>query len=81
MKDAKLVRISKKGQFVIPKDVREALGLEEGQALLVTVEGQRIILTQPGQYASGTRGILKGAWGSKKSSIDRYLNDERDSWD
>ena len=40
--------------------------IEEGQALLVTVEGQRIILTQPGQYASGTRNILKGAWGGKK---------------
>jgi len=41
-----------------------------------SIEGLRAILS-----SKVSRGILKGAWGGKKSSIDRYLNDERDSWD
>ncbi len=36
--------ISSKGQVVIPKPVREALGLKPGTVLKVRVEGRRVIL-------------------------------------
>lgn len=38
------VRVGRRGVIVIPKDVRERLGIEEGMTLELSVEGDRIIL-------------------------------------
>lgn len=38
------VRVGKRGVVVIPKDVRERLGIREGMVLELRVEGGRIIL-------------------------------------
>ncbi len=37
-------RVSSKGQVVIPKEVRDKLGIKPGTILNVSVEGRRIIL-------------------------------------
>ena len=37
-------RLTSKGQVTIPKSVREALGLHEGDAVIFRVEGERAIL-------------------------------------
>jgi len=63
MTTTKSVRISKKGQFVIPKEMREAMGVKEGEEILVTMEEGKVILTRPQEYAHKTRGLLKGTWG------------------
>lgn len=60
------VRLSKKGQFVIPKEMREALGVKEGDELLVTLDGGRVVLTRPQECARATRGSLKGRWGKSR---------------
>ncbi|MGC9182244.1 AbrB/MazE/SpoVT family DNA-binding domain-containing protein [Thermogladius sp.] len=39
-----VVRVHKKGIIVLPKSVREVLGIEEGTLLLLEVEGDRIVL-------------------------------------
>jgi AbrB family looped-hinge helix DNA binding protein len=39
-----LVKLSSKGQVVVPKDIREALGLAAGTVLKVSCEGKHIIL-------------------------------------
>lgn len=41
------VTISSKGQIVIPKDVRDALGLEAGKKLTLERVGDRLILQAP----------------------------------
>ena len=38
------VKTSSKGQIVIPKEIRDALGIKPGTVLSVHVEGGRIIL-------------------------------------
>ncbi len=38
------VRVGKRGVIVIPKKVREELGIEEGSVLELSVEGDRIII-------------------------------------
>ena len=38
------VRVGKRGTIVIPKEVRERLGIEEGMFLELEVEGDKIIL-------------------------------------
>jgi AbrB family looped-hinge helix DNA binding protein len=76
----KSVRISKKGQIVIPKEMREALGVKEGEELLVTFEAGKVMLRRPQEYARATRGLLKGTWGKDRKSVERYLPRERRSW-
>ncbi len=80
MTSAVSVRLSKKGQFVIPKNMREVLGVKEGDELLVILDGRRVILTRPQEYARATRGLLKGTWGGSRKAADRYLQKERRSW-
>ena len=63
MNITKSVRLSKKGQFVIPKEIREALRVKAGDELLVLLEDGRMVVTRPQQYAKTTRGVLRGAWG------------------
>ncbi|RLE71829.1 MAG: AbrB family transcriptional regulator [Thermoprotei archaeon] len=38
------IRIGKRGVIVIPKDIREKMGLEEGSILDLQVEGDKIVL-------------------------------------
>jgi antitoxin ChpS len=75
------VRMSRKGQFVIPKEMREALGIKERDEIIATLDGERIVLARPQAYARATRGILKGTWGKSRQEVDRYLDKERRSWD
>jgi antitoxin PrlF len=39
-------RLTSKGQVTIPRAVREALGLEEGDQVIFRVEGQRAVLAR-----------------------------------
>lgn len=54
--------VSVKGQVVIPKSVREALGLRPGTRLLVDTQGDKIVLT-PAPKGVGNRlfGKYRGA--------------------
>jgi antitoxin PrlF len=39
-------RLSSKGQLTVPKSVREALGLQEGDAVVFRVEGEKAVLAR-----------------------------------
>ena len=69
------VKISTKHQIVVPREVREALGLKAGDRLLLVVRGNSaILLAKPKKYSRAVIGMGKGAYPSG------YLNDERDAW-
>lgn len=74
------VKLSRKGQLVIPKEMRDALGVKEGDELLAVLEDGRMILTRPEAYARATRGSMKGTWGRTRREVDQYLARERRSW-
>jgi AbrB family looped-hinge helix DNA binding protein len=53
-------RVSSKGQLVIPKHIREALNLNEGDELLLVPTKDGIFLKQPLNEVGRLRGFLKG---------------------
>ena len=74
MEKVKKVRLSSKGQIVIPRWIREKLDLRKGDELLVELSGDRIIL-KPTVKLSELRGIdgVKG--------LSRELDNLRRKWD
>jgi AbrB family looped-hinge helix DNA binding protein len=73
-----LVRVGRRGQMVLPKAVREALGVTEGDQLWVEVEGNRVILRPVSSLVRESLGSLRGTWGEEIAS---YLKEEREAWD
>jgi len=73
-------KVSGKYQIVIPKGVREALGLRPGDRLLISVDDDKAVLRRrPRSYAEHLRGLHKELWQGIDSA--GYLNGERDSWE
>ena len=54
-----VVRLDGKGRVVIPRDIREKLGLRKGSRLRVSVVGGRVILEPVKSVASKYYGIYK----------------------
>jgi AbrB family looped-hinge helix DNA binding protein len=72
---AELATVSTKGQFVIPADIREALGIRPGTRIAVLREGNRIILEPVNkEYVRALRGALAGG----PSMTDELLKDRRE---
>jgi AbrB family looped-hinge helix DNA binding protein len=70
------VTISSKNQIVIPREVREKLGLKAGDKLVLVAHGDRMIVMQkPKSYPDAIRGMGRGIYPAD------YLEKERDSWD
>jgi AbrB family looped-hinge helix DNA binding protein len=68
--------VSARNQIVIPREVREALGVKAGDKLLVIVQGATVILLQkPKSHRAAIRGLARGAYSKN------YLPKERRSWD
>jgi AbrB family looped-hinge helix DNA binding protein len=80
MTSTKLVRLSKKGQLVLPKDMRAELDMKEGDELIIIKEDTYIMVTTPEHFAQATRGSMRGTWGRNTAEIDDYIKRERDGW-
>jgi AbrB family looped-hinge helix DNA binding protein len=72
-------RVGKKSQIVIPKEIRNAVGITEGDELIIDTQDDRIILMQrPRSYARKLKGLHKNAW--KDVDPLKYVKEERESW-
>jgi AbrB family looped-hinge helix DNA binding protein len=75
-----MAKVSSKYQIVIPKKVRETLGLQPGDRLLIATEGDKAVMRLcPRSYAEHMRGLHKEVW----QGIDatKYVSEERKSWE
>ncbi len=77
---AKIVKLNKKGQLVIPQEIREKMAIKTEDTLVIFTRGEETILLTPKKYAEYTCGLMRGTWGSSKEDIDNYINEERGSW-
>jgi AbrB family looped-hinge helix DNA binding protein len=69
------VKLSTKNQIVIPREIRDALGIKAGDRLLVVARGDTVILLRkPKKYSNAIAGMGKGLFGPG------YLTEERESW-
>jgi AbrB family looped-hinge helix DNA binding protein len=59
------VKMSSKNQIVVPKEAREALGLQPGDRLVVSVHGDDVIQMerQPRDLGDRLEGLLQGGAG------------------
>jgi AbrB family looped-hinge helix DNA binding protein len=77
---AREVRLSTKGQIVIPIAVRQRMRLKAG-ARLVLVEGDgEATLMTPRRYAERLRGAARGTYGKTRADVDAYVREERRAW-
>lgn len=76
----KTVRLGKRSQMVLPKEVRDWLGVEEGQSVVFQIGDDGIRLVSAKAFAKSTLGTFSGAWGKKPGDSDAYLRGERSSW-
>jgi AbrB family looped-hinge helix DNA binding protein len=59
--NVQITTVSTKGQFVIPSEMRSALGIKPGTRICVTQEGSKIVLEPvTDELVDKTRGMLKG---------------------
>ncbi len=78
-----VVTLSSKGQIVIPREIRQTLGLRKGDRLYVTREGDRIVLTPYAEVPSETwqrwRGRLAGTQALQSHIVEHTeeVQDER----
>jgi AbrB family looped-hinge helix DNA binding protein len=69
------VKLSSKNQIVIPRDIRESLGVKPGDKLLAVARGDIVVLMRkPKHYSKAVAGLGKGFYPSD------YLTKERESW-
>lgn len=69
------VKLSSKNQIVIPREIRDALGVRAGDKILAVPRRDMVILLRrPKKYSQAITGIGKGLYGPD------YLVQERESW-
>jgi len=74
-------KVSSRGQVVLPKEIRRQLNIKQGDILLFVVEDNTVrMFPQPESYAHYTRGLGKEMW-AKLGGGERFLHEERTSWD
>ena len=80
MKKLVEVKVSKKFQVVIPKEVRRNVNLSAGDQLIVKVEdGNIIMVPKPKNYTKHMHGLHKRIW--RSVSVEKYIEGERRSWE
>ncbi len=75
-----VVRVGKKSQIVIPKKFREAIGISEGDEIIMDLEDDSIVIKpKPESYTKKLKGLHRHTW--KGVDAKRYVKGERASWD
>lgn len=77
----KLAKLGKRCQMVLPKEIRDVLGVQEGNLIAFWVHGRQVQVAGAKDFALQTQGILRGTWGSTRKEIDDHILAQRASWE
>jgi len=77
---AKSIRVSTKGQVVIPIDVRRRLGIRSGDTLVIIGGDDEALMMKASRYVESLRGMAKGIYGRTRKEVDAYIRGERQWW-
>jgi AbrB family looped-hinge helix DNA binding protein len=78
---SKSVRLGKRSQMVLPKEVRDWLGVSEGQSVVFQIDEKGVKVVSSTEFARSTLGAFQGVWGDNPADVDKYLDKERSSWE
>jgi AbrB family looped-hinge helix DNA binding protein len=72
-------KMSSKGQLTVPKSVRDALGIEEGDEVIFVVEGNRAVLARTPDFLSlaGTIAVPAAKRNAAWDDVIRRTRSER----
>jgi len=77
-----LTKVSHKFQVVIPKDIRELLGISKGDVLQVYEKDDVIVMKKTENKTrlslKDLKGLGKEIW--KDIEVEDYIKEERESW-
>ena len=77
-----LTKVSHKFQVVIPKDIRELLGISKGDVLQVYEKDNEIVMKKTENKTrlslKDLKGLGKEIW--KDIDVEDYIKKERESW-
>ena len=71
--------VGQRGQVVIPKAIRDMLGIKPGDKMIVEAVGGAVYMyRQPESYAEALRGLHKNIW--RGLDVQAYIDREREEW-
>ena len=68
--------VTSKGQVTIPKEIRETLGVIEGDKLIFLIEGDRVIMRKVGSERLSDILSRRKPWEEKGLAFQRRLREE-----
>jgi len=74
------VKVSSKYQVVIPREIREKIGLERGDELTVELDGETITMRKkPDNFTAYTQGLHSKVWAG--TDTEAYVRRMREEWE
>ncbi len=79
--ELKTVKVSQKGQIVIPIDIQRELNIKKGDKLILVKEGRRLMLEKPQRFAKKITDEFKDLMKLSEPSLRKlWLNKEDEIW-
>ena len=76
------VKVSSKNQVTLPKEICRQLNVKKGSRLFIEIKDSKIMITpEPDNYVEHYYSMAKGTYGQTVEEIDRYVQEERGTWD
>lgn len=77
-----IVTLSSKHQITLPVEIVRTMGLKPGDKIVAELIDDHVVLVpKPESWVDYFKGSLRGVYGSTVEEIDRYIAEERRSWD
>ncbi|MCB1034134.1 MAG: AbrB/MazE/SpoVT family DNA-binding domain-containing protein [Acidobacteria bacterium] len=75
--NAELARLDRSGRLLVPAKIRSALGINEGDSLLLRVDEEGLHLSTQAQALARAQTMVRRAAGKDRSLVDELLAERR----